>query len=341
MSIVSASVLTPFMASLFISFAPAINGLNLFIKSERFVAISGNPFDIPAINPPAILPKNDPRAYPIVSNVDTPDLRNSLRPGISLLRPAIAAKIKPVAPITAAIIAIPFMADGPNLPTYVNIPVAMAKSLIAFVKESKLIALNSFPMALKRFFINLPIATINLGIFVAKFSITDIIISETLSTICGMYSTKISNKFIIVLNISGAASIIAEHAILIKETIVSTIASAESTITLQKATIPRPISSITAGINFIKLRINAYMPAPATLKDAPSAVKPVASRNTPAPTKAIPIPNAETAAEIKSIGFVKAFKITADAPSMAITEAIAVTPFAILIHDIFSIALKT
>ena len=85
---------------------PVMNGVTFAIKADRFAPISGNPDDIPAPNPPTILPTNLPIAYPIVARVSPPEETNSLNPGIlenapnAVSTPVITATkpAKPMAP---------------------------------------------------------------------------------------------------------------------------------------------------------------------------------------------------------------------------------------------------
>ena len=89
---------------------PTRNGVRLTINCERFEAIFGNPVDMPAPNPPMILPTKFPIANPILDSKSPPEEMRSFTPGI-LDNPPRAANIpamiatklpNPIAPCIAA-----------------------------------------------------------------------------------------------------------------------------------------------------------------------------------------------------------------------------------------------
>ena len=54
------------------TFMPTRNGVTFNMNEDKFVPISGNPDDTPAVNPPTILPTNLPIAYPMVASSSPP-----------------------------------------------------------------------------------------------------------------------------------------------------------------------------------------------------------------------------------------------------------------------------
>ena len=111
-----ANVLTPVITDSSTNFAPEINPDALFINSVKAVPISGRLEATPSINPPTILPKNEPIAFPIFSKIGIPTLRNSSNFGNSVTKAPMAAINPPIATTRATKAATPNKAAGPANP---------------------------------------------------------------------------------------------------------------------------------------------------------------------------------------------------------------------------------
>ena len=87
-----------------------------FTKVEIIVLNSLTGFNNPLNNPPIILPKNEPKPYPIFSSIGRLTFINSANLSFPLAIAPIAVISPAMAATTAIIIPIPPIAAKPNLP---------------------------------------------------------------------------------------------------------------------------------------------------------------------------------------------------------------------------------